>query len=108
MINDLKNQIASLSSSMQTPPGKQHGGYAGSGIYRLGERGYEFVLSHSTTKAAERAARGMLTQENMMKLLLGKNVVYNDHRRFDSKIREEDRWALRLDTMRMVEEMVRL
>lgn len=38
------------------------GGYVGSGMYRLGEQGYEFVLDHTTTKMWEKNLGGSLTQ----------------------------------------------
>lgn len=42
------------------------GGYAGSGLYRLGEEGREFVLSNQTTRAMERMVGGSLTQQNVI------------------------------------------
>jgi flagellar motor switch/type III secretory pathway protein FliN len=47
------------------PPPRQAGGYATSGIYQLGERGREFVLSADTTRQLERRY-GMLTQGALM------------------------------------------
>lgn len=38
------------------------GGYVGYGLYRMGERGYEFVLDHTTTKMWENRLGGPLTQ----------------------------------------------
>lgn len=42
------------------------GGYASAGMYRLGEGGREFVMSNATTRMAERAAGGALTQGNVL------------------------------------------
>jgi TP901 family phage tail tape measure protein len=50
--------------------GHQMGGYAGLGLYRLGEAGKEFVLSSPTTRAMERAI-GHLTQTKMMSMAAG-------------------------------------
>jgi hypothetical protein len=63
-IQSLKNIIDLLPS---TYPGKAAGGYAQKGIYQLGEgvgrlRGPEFVMNAETTRNAERAIGGGLTQ----------------------------------------------
>lgn len=50
---------------------RQAGGYAPDGVYRLGERGREFVMAAGTTRTAERAVGGALTQENMLRALEG-------------------------------------
>lgn len=52
-----------------TPPagGLQAGGYAGAGVYRMGEAGREFVLSSGTTRSMERAI-GYLTQAKMLSM----------------------------------------
>ena len=42
--------------------GRASGGYVGAGMYRMGERGYEFVLDHTTTKMWEKSLGGPLTQ----------------------------------------------
>lgn len=44
----------------------QTGGYAGFGLYNLGEEGDEFVMSNRTTKAAEQLLGGRLTQEGIL------------------------------------------
>lgn len=56
----------------QPPPGLQAGGYAGPGLFQLGERGREFVLSNPTTKAAERLAGSPLTQAGVLAALGGR------------------------------------
>jgi len=47
-------------------PLRQSGGYAGYGVYKLGERGTEFVLSSDTTRMLERLTGGMLTQSRVL------------------------------------------
>ncbi len=47
------------------------GGYAFAGRYRMGERGREFVLNAMSTRAAERALGGMLSQERILSGLSG-------------------------------------
>jgi len=47
--------------------GRQHGGYAFSGIYELGEQGREFVLNAATTHALEQKY-GTLTQQTILRL----------------------------------------
>jgi len=46
--------------------GRQTGGYAGLGMYQLGEAGREFVMSAGTTQAAEMMGGGGLTQEGLL------------------------------------------
>jgi len=49
--------------------GYQAGGYAGSGLYRLGEAGREFVLSAASTRAAEGLTGGWLNQDRLLATL---------------------------------------
>jgi hypothetical protein len=49
-------------------PGRAAGGYAGAGVYRLGERGREFVLSHATTRRMEQLLPRGLNQGNVLQL----------------------------------------
>lgn len=49
--------------------GRAAGGYVGSGIYRMGEKGREFVLSNDTTRNAERAIGGPLTQGGVTSMI---------------------------------------
>ncbi len=81
-------------------PGKAAGGYAGAGIYKMGERGHEFVMNHATTRAAERMMGGQLTQDRLLSSLAGgRNINYNDHRRIDSRLSSSDRRVIRNDVM---------
>jgi hypothetical protein len=46
------------------------GGYVESNrVIRAGDRGYEFIMSHNTTRAAERVMRGRLTQQSALRAL---------------------------------------
>jgi hypothetical protein len=47
------------------------GGYADPGLYNLGEAGQEFVLNNATTRAAETALGGALSQGGLLASLLG-------------------------------------
>ena len=49
-----------------TTPGYASGGYAGFGQATLGERGTEFVLNAATTRAAEGALGGALSQDALL------------------------------------------
>lgn len=74
------------------------GGYVGSGVYRVGERGREFVLSNSTTRAAESMMGGQLNQERMLMAMAGgKRFEYNDNRRIDSQLSVRDRRIIAQD-----------
>jgi len=84
-------------------PGMATGGYATSGIYRLGEVGREFVLNADTTRAAETMARGSLDQQAIRGMLAGGGgrssgqIVYQDRRefRFYGSLTNEERARIR-------------
>lgn len=88
------------------------GGYADYGMYLLGDRpgggagDREFVMSGNTTRAAERAMGGQLTQDKILAALAvaggSRNVNYTDNRRMPSQgpidremLREDMRSLLR-------------
>jgi|GEM_PF-2238395 hypothetical protein len=54
------------------PPGRANGGYAWDGIYRLGEKGTEYVMDNDLTKSAERALGGPVTKYGLSDALLGR------------------------------------
>jgi hypothetical protein len=57
--------------------GKADGGYVGSGLYRTGEQGREFILSNQTTRNAERAIGGQLTQAGAMTYMTNNMQIGN-------------------------------
>jgi len=59
-------RMRSLTSGGGPVHGRQAGGYAGFGMYQLGEAGREFVMSAGTTQAAEMMSGGGLTQEGLL------------------------------------------
>jgi hypothetical protein len=103
----LANYQAGVSTMLQGIPARASGGYA-AGLVRTGEAGYEYVMSHSTTKAAEAVIGGRLTQESLMAALMGSarggaSVVWNDQRRFDGSYTNDIRRANREDTLQLLE-----
>ena len=76
-------------TEQQRKTGVQAGGYVGSGLYRLGEAGREFVLSASTTRAMERAI-GHLSQARMMSLAQG---ATGGHFRLDIHVTADDHFS---------------
>lgn len=58
--------------SYNAPPGRANGGYAWDGIYRLGERGTEYVMDDGLTKTAERALGGPVTKYGLTDALMGR------------------------------------
>lgn len=72
-------------SSLPGPEGRASGGYAASGLYRLGEHGREFVLSAETTRAAENLLGGALTQRRILGGMTGnsKTVYLHQDIRFN-------------------------
>jgi hypothetical protein len=84
------------------------GGYVNGGLYNMHPG--EFVMNSETTSAAERLAQGQLSQDAVLGMLAsgggggGGRVVWNDNRRFDSRLSVEDRRAINNDTKRILEE----
>ncbi len=85
--------------------GGSRAGTPGRGCFRCRKTGgREFVLNGDTTQAAENLARGSLDQRSVLAMMAagasggGGGVVYNDQRRFDSRIHAEDRQAIMNDT----------
>jgi hypothetical protein len=85
---------------------RQSGGYAYGGVYRMGEGGYEWVASHASTIAAERAVGHRLTQSDFTSLftggLGGKQITLYDHRTFDSRLSPEDKFQIERETSEML------
>lgn len=81
-------------------PGKASGGYT-QGVVNTGENGYEYILTHDTTKMLEKLAGSRLSQNKVTALLsgggTGGSVIYNDNRRIDGRVTAADRRALRND-----------
>ncbi len=57
--------------------GRATGGYVENGIYRMGERGSEFVLNAQTTKAAESLIGGRLTQGRALGMMTNNFQIGN-------------------------------
>jgi hypothetical protein len=99
---------ASKAANLYTQGGRAGGGYSyGGGLYNLHPG--EFVMSESTTQAAEEMARtNSLTQSTMMGMITNKQqgVVYNDHRSFGSRLTAEDRRDIKTDTLSMLSELM--
>lgn len=80
--------------------GRATGGYVDNGVYRMGEKGREFVLNASTTRAAENVMGGQLTQQRAMSAFGGgRRIEYHDNRRIDSSLSQNDRRVIRSDVM---------
>lgn len=105
MIQDLDKFLATyrarLGSLSASVPGRADGGYT-AGLVRTGERGYEYVMAHDTTRAAESMIGGRLTQQGLLTALQGmgggSSVVWNDQRRFDGTYTNAMREQVRKDT----------
>lgn len=72
---------------MEEARGRQAGGYASRGLYRLGEGGQEFVLSAPTTTALERAI-GPLNQARILNLTRS-----SYHGRLDIHVTADDHFS---------------
>ncbi len=100
----LKSMAGQFGSNLPGYPSRQVGGYVDYGLYQM--HPHEFVLTDQTTSIFERAASGRLTQQKVISMLLsgggGGNgqVVWNDNRKFDSRLSMEDRETIRQDTLK--------
>jgi len=109
MLTDLDSFLAKykagLGSLAASVPGKADGGYT-SGLVRTGERGYEYVMTHNTTRAAEAMIGGRLTQQSLMSALAGagsrQSVTWNDQRRFSGEYTNAIRRANQRDTLELL------
>ena len=74
-----------------------------------GERGVEWMASHSTTRAAEQIVGGRLTQENVLAAMMGRGggVTWNDNRSFSGEYTNAIRNANRRDTVEMLAQALR-
>lgn len=92
--------------------GLQAGGYAGPGMYELGEGGREFVLSNATTTAAEGLLGGSLTQRDLLAAMasggLGgqRNINYNPQYNFSE--RDDARLIMAQISQEIDEKLLRL
>lgn len=94
--NTLKLSTATTGTIGGGTPTRDSGGYASRGLYGLAMNGVpEFVLSGSTTRAAERAIGATLTDESLNRLFgrLGdmRSAVYNDNRRLEAPLSKDAR-----------------
>ncbi|MHB8191822.1 MAG: hypothetical protein ACYDGL_00915 [Bellilinea sp.] len=92
---------AAMNQAGLAVPTRHSGGYTSDGLYLL-KRG-EFVLAPETTSAAEKMAGRTLSQDNMLAMLAGnggagRTIVYQDNRKFDSRLSSQDRALIRRDT----------
>jgi hypothetical protein len=91
IVNGIKNLLSFI-------PTKDAGGGIGQGLFR-NAGGREFVMSNSTTRAAENVIGGSLTQDRLLNALGAKRISYYDNRRIDSKLSQNDRRIIANDTM---------
>lgn len=76
----IANAVSSLSRIFSGLTGKATGGYVGNQVVRVGERGREFVMSNSTTRAAENIIGGSLTQQRLLQSVARGASVYQNMR----------------------------
>ena len=76
----IANAVSSLSRIFSGLTGKATGGYVGNQVVRVGERGREFVMSNSTTRAAESIIGGSLTQQRLLQSVARGASVYQNMR----------------------------
>lgn len=100
-------QGAAGGPASKTPGSQAAGGYAYPGIYyQRGELGPEFLLSNRTTRLAENAIKGNLTQSNLADALFNGRYVDQRHIEFNG-MTEENRVAIRGDMYEISREVLR-
>lgn len=101
-LSNLPAAIGSAIASIIVGARAEGGEMSTPGLYVGGERGREFVMNNSTTRAAESLIGGGLTQERLIAALSGggsRRVTYNDQRRIDSNLSIHDRQVIRDDML---------
>lgn len=111
MLKELDSFLAryrsGMTSLLNSVPSKQVGGYVGGGLYKL--HSGEFVLNPGTTSTLEQMLGRKLTQSSVMQLAGASNrtsVVWNDSRRFDSRLGANDRRMITNDTLDLLSSVV--
>jgi hypothetical protein len=75
-IQEMRQELAQ--ATYRPIHGRASGGYAGYGVYRLGEEGREFVLNAATTRNAELLSGGLLNQDAVLAMLAaGRGAINN-------------------------------
>lgn len=87
-------------------PTRQAGGYVPGGLTLLHPN--EFILSPRTTRAAEQAIGGQLTQQRLINALAGlnRNITVNDSRRFSGDYTSAMRRAIQSDTISLFDNIL--
>jgi len=112
MLTDVDKFLQEYRKKLSTMPvggaGFASGGYA-SGPIVTGEQGYEFVMSHRATRAAEKIIGGGLTQDAMLNALVrgaanggSRTITLNDQRRINASVPLSERRALVRDTVEAI------
>jgi hypothetical protein len=119
MLTDVQTFITQYAAKMKLSPSTSTtgtpkfaaGGYTSGGL--ISSHPNEFILSPATTRAAENLIGGRLTQASMIRGLSGggASIQLNDNRRFDSRIPQSERNAIREeaieDTRILISEMLK-
>ena len=100
MINDLDAFLAKYKAGLASinsvaPPGKAEGGYV-AGLVHTGEKGYEWIATHASVKAAEQMIGGRLTQGIFLQAMRalqagGSSPTYIDQRRMEAPLSREQK-----------------
>lgn len=104
-----RNYTNNILGTTKNSLGQASGGYAYPGIYyQRAEQGTEFVLSHNTTRAAEQAIGGQLTQERLIAALGNRFASYVDRRTLQfNGMTEADRTSIRRDIYDVTKEVLK-
>lgn len=98
---------AGMASMQAAVPSKQVGGYVNGGLYRL--HSGEYVLNPGTTSILESMLGRKLTQSAVLQAVGGgsrNTVVWNDSRRFDSRLQPSDRRMIAQDTLGLLQGVI--
>jgi hypothetical protein len=88
-------------------PTYANGGYVNQTGRALVHAG-EFYLTRETASQAESFAKGQLSQDTILRMMMGGGgqVTYNDQRQFDSRVSAEDRRAIQQDTVEVLRNLL--
>lgn len=105
ILTDANNFMRAYQNSLRAgrTPSRQAGGYSEGTMPHLLHAG-EYVLNPRTTRALEGLIGGRLTQESILNSATSKSIVFQDNRRFDSRISPEERRAIAAEWKRDLRE----
>lgn len=108
---DYRAKLASLTTAAGRIPGKAEGDYT-TGVVRTGEKGYEWIATHTSTVAAEKIIGQKITQDMfvraMQALRAQNNATYIDQRKMSTPLSRDQKAAYKEAAIEALREVIGL